>query len=268
MTKHEKIMKRLKEDYDLLESKGYEVFCVSLIGSQNYLLDTEESDIDTKAMIIPNFNNVVLGKKMKSFKIELPSTEQIDVKDFRLMFQNLLKMNINYLEILFTDYYIVNPKYQNQYNQLMSLRESITRYDIKRAINAIAGMSMEKFKALDHPYPSKIHLIEKYGCDSKQFLHIIRLNTFIKEYLKGASYKECLLSSVKDREFLLRIKRYQSYTCGDMMWMAKAYCDETYKIKTKYIEENELVIDEQIKENLDKLIVNILKINFKGEVYK
>ena len=61
-----KIQKRLESDYQYITSLGHEVLGVFLQGSQNYGLSYEGSDIDTKAIIVPSFNDFVLNKKMVS----------------------------------------------------------------------------------------------------------------------------------------------------------------------------------------------------------
>ena len=82
---------------------------VFLQGSQNYNLQYEDSDIDTKAIILPKFNDFVLNNKPVSTTLILESNEHIDLKDIRLMFECFKKQNINFIEILFTEYYILNP---------------------------------------------------------------------------------------------------------------------------------------------------------------
>jgi predicted nucleotidyltransferase len=64
MNKNEKIMNRLQEHYDEVIKMGYEVVGVFLQGSQNYDLDYENSDIDSKAIILPKFNDFVLIIKL------------------------------------------------------------------------------------------------------------------------------------------------------------------------------------------------------------
>ena len=58
---------------------------------------------------------------------------------------------------------------------------------------------------LKHPYPSKKYEIKTFGYDPKQLSHIIRLEEFLKKYIKGISYKECLITN--QREFILDIKK-------------------------------------------------------------
>lgn len=53
------IMHQLEQDYQRLEREGYVVFGVFVYGSQNYGLETENSDIDVKALIVPNRASLV-----------------------------------------------------------------------------------------------------------------------------------------------------------------------------------------------------------------
>ena len=46
--------------------KGYVVFGTYLQGSQNYNLDLPTSDIDTKTIVIPTFEDIALNRKAVS----------------------------------------------------------------------------------------------------------------------------------------------------------------------------------------------------------
>ena len=63
LTKEQKINARLHEDFDYVASLGYTVLGVFLQGSQNYNLDYDGSDIDTKAILVPSFEDFVLNRK-------------------------------------------------------------------------------------------------------------------------------------------------------------------------------------------------------------
>ena len=108
------IHKRLKYDFDELTSKGLEVVGVYLQGSQNYGLsyyldEDHHSDVDTKAIVLPHFEDVVESRNWVSYTHVLEDNSHCDVKDVRLMFDCFKKMNINFLEIVFTDFYYINP---------------------------------------------------------------------------------------------------------------------------------------------------------------
>ena len=112
MTKKEKdIFKRLQEHY--LESKQYfaknNIVGIFLQGSQNYGLETEDSDIDTKLITTPTLNDLIYNRKPMSTTHFRINKEHIDFKDIRLMFDTFRKQNLNFIEILFTNYKIINP---------------------------------------------------------------------------------------------------------------------------------------------------------------
>lgn len=163
--KDKRIFDRLKSDFDYVTSLGYKVLGVFLQGSQNYGLDYEGSDIDTKAIVIPSFEDFVLNKKPASTTLILPSNEHIDVKDIRLMHECFRKQNINFIEILFTKYRYMNPDYEALYQPMFNNNEKIAHYNNYAAVNCIAGMVYEKHKAMEHPYPTLKDKIEKYGYD-------------------------------------------------------------------------------------------------------
>lgn len=138
---------------------------IFLQGSQNYELDYEGSDIDTKAIVLPSFEDFVRVKQPMSYTFVRENNEHIDLKDIRTMVGTFKKQNINFIEILFTKYKFINSKYADVFNVLINERERIARYDIYTALNCMVGMAMQKYKALEHPYPTTKDKIEMYGYD-------------------------------------------------------------------------------------------------------
>ena len=69
MTREEKIMNRLWEHYEesLKYFKEEQIVGCVLQGSQNYQLDYEGSDVDTKLIVVPSFKDICLNKKPFSF---------------------------------------------------------------------------------------------------------------------------------------------------------------------------------------------------------
>ena len=141
-------MERLHHDMMYVTNKGYKVLGVFLQGSQNYNLDYPGSDIDTKCIVIPSFEDIVLNKQPASTTLILEDNSHIDVKDVRLMWQCFKKQNINFLEILFTKYYIVSSRYELFWNDMREIAERIAHYNNYAAVNCIAGMVMEKTEEL------------------------------------------------------------------------------------------------------------------------
>jgi len=188
MNRVEKIMKRIQEHYDYLRYvMNYDVVFIALQGSQNYELDVYDeeymSDVDTKAVILPSFEDFVYNKEPKSRTLVLDNNEHIDVKDIRVMFETYKKQNVNYIETIFTDFKIINPKYKDLVQPLFDNAEEIAHININQALRCMAGMSMEKLKALEHPYPTIVDKINKYGYEAKF------LNTYIGAQMSASDDK-------------------------------------------------------------------------------
>lgn len=200
------IEKELKKHYE--EALKYfdeqHIVGIFLQGSQNYGLDVNGSDIDTKLIVTPTFKEIVRADNPISTTHIMDNDEHIDFKDVRLYIKTFLKQNPNFLEILFTRYFYINPLYKDLWMQLVENREAIARYDISANVKAIRGVALEKYHSMEHRYPSKIEIIDKYGYDPKQLHHLLRMEGFLDNYLKGISYEGCLIPD--NYELLAAIK--------------------------------------------------------------
>lgn len=232
MDRDKYIMNRLMEHYIELESRGYEVVALMLQGSQNYGLDVYNdeyfSDIDSKAIVLPRFKDFCRGKEPISKTIILPNNEHIDVKDIRVMIDMFFKENISYIELLYTPYKIINPKYSKDIAAVFAARDQIVGSDPGRFINCIVGMSGQKVKALCHPYPNLIDKINKYGYDGKQLSHCVRLYEFLDKYLLGTPVGDCYWSTIPD--LLIAFKK-QQWPDGTILSKQKAVklCNHFYE---------------------------------------
>ena len=267
MNRENFIMNRLREHYTQLEKMGYEIVFLALQGSQNYGLDiySEEytSDIDSKAIVLPSFEDFCNNKTPVSYTKVLDNNEHIDVKDIRVMFETFKKQNINFIETLFTDFKIVNEKYKDIIQVLFDNAEEIAHINKNQALRCMAGMSMEKLKALQHPYPTIADKIEKYGYDPKQLHHILRMNDFIKKYASEKSYKECLIPD--DKEYLIRIKT-TFMNVDEAVELAKKTDLETKMIKENNITELPDIINQKGIDILNQVKIDILKMKFKEDL--
>lgn len=267
MNREERIMKRVQEHYEYLKSEGYEIVFIALQGSQNYRLDVYDdeymSDVDTKAIVLPTFEDFVYGRQPISKTLVLENNEHIDVKDIRVMFETYKKQNVNYIETLFTEFKIVNEKYKEIVKPIFDNAEEIAHIDVYQAVKCMAEMSKEKLKALQHPYPTIIDKIEKYGYDPKQLHHILRMNDFIKKYaILEKPYNECLIPDNKD--YLIDIKK-GILSVDDAVKLAFETDLDTNDVKNQFtgFEGREHVINEIGIKILDDVKYNILIMCFR-----
>lgn len=270
MNREEKIMKRVHEHYDYLQEKGYEIVFVALQGSQNYGLDVYDedymSDVDTKAVILPSFEDFVYNRQPVSETIVLDNNEHIDVKDIRVMFETYKKQNVNFIETLFSKFKIVNDKYKDAVQMLFDNAEEIAHININQAIRCMAGMSKEKLKALKHPYPTIVDKIEKYGYDPKQLHHILRMNDFIKKYaILRKPYKECLIPD--NKEYLIQIKKGVLLE-EEATQLAIETDEDTYDIKNwaTGFDDRPDTINQKGIDVLNKVKFDLLKRKFKEDL--
>lgn len=88
---------------DVIE-KGYgdNLFGIFAFGSVNYKLDYENSDLDTKLIVLPTLKDICLAKRPVSTVIVRDNNEHIEVKDLRL---------IDFLDTML--YSILKEKFRN-----------------------------------------------------------------------------------------------------------------------------------------------------------
>lgn len=266
----EDIMQRVREHYEIAENMGYEIVGVFLQGSWNYGpgMSDEESDIDTKCLVLPTFEDFCMNKRPVSTTYVCENDEHIDIKDLRLYIDCFRKQNVNFVEILFTEYKIINPKYETIFQQLIDRREEIGRYNPYATLNCIAGMAYEKLKALEHPYPSIKDKIEKYGFDGKQFSHILRLKIFMERWLTGESYQDCLITPAEEVDRIRNVKRNVDITLEEARRLAKENSDIMKELKDIYMTNTENVVNRDVDAIFKEVIVECMKENFRGEINK
>ena len=215
------IMKRVRDHYDeaLKYFKPEEIVGVFLQGSQNYGLDYEGSDVDTKLLVVPSFKDICLNHKPVSTTHVRDNDEHTDWKDIRLYMETFRKQNLNFLEILFTDFYIINPMYKEQWDRLIAAREAIAHMNPHRAVKSMKGIALEKYHAMEHRYPTKADIIDAYGYDGKQVSHLIRVYDYLERYIAGEKYADCLIPTPSRRP------RIMDYKMLDRISLEEARCD-------------------------------------------
>lgn len=187
MDMNKKVMERVREHYKkMYDNFGNKLIGVFLIGSQNYELDIETSDVDTIAIVMPSISEIAFLSPPYSTTIVLENGEHIVIKDLRLVRYELHKGSPNMLEILYTDYYILNPNWW-EFSKLIAHRERIAKISPNGVANAWLGIARRHIKKYQED-------IENF--DIKDAITILRTAEFIKLYYYGsATYKEALVPS-------------------------------------------------------------------------
>lgn len=238
------------------------VFCQ---GSQNYGLDCENSDIDTKCILTPTFADIALAKSPVSTTHILPNNEHLDAKDIRNYIACFRKQNLNSLEILFTDFYIINPLYKEEWKRLVEARERIARMNPWRAVKAMKGVALEKYHAIEHEYPSKMEILAKYGYDGKQLHHLVRIDYFLTQYIAGADYGTAMVPTGSMRDFLMSIKTNE-WDLIAARNLAEVSLNHIEELSTWFCNKTEDKEDPEMRDLLEDVSYNIMKIAVKNEL--
>ena len=264
------IIQRLKDDYIFL-SGTYDVVGVFLFGSQNYETDTVESDIDVKAIVMPKIDNLLLGdyEVKETHKRE---NGELTVFDIKSMHDNIKKLNINFLEILFTEYRILNPKYQNLWQNMIIMREDIAYHNKHAAMKCIYGCAQNKFSKLFHKVPSNEEKIDKVGYDYKAWSDILRFRIMMQAYKHYRPYENILKIKNIDPvayDHLMDIK-YCNYICTpeEIKEDSSAMKQNMEFFMDKYIEEQSDTINQHIVDMIDNITLDCLKAYVNERCYK
>ena len=236
---------------------------IFLQGSQNYGTDTEQSDVDTKLIVTPTVRDMMFNKQPVSTTHIMPNNEHIDFKDVRLYFDTFRQQNLNFLEILFTDYFILNPLYAKPWGKLVDIREKVVRYNPYRAAQAMWGLATRQFKRVGNN-ESDAELFNKFGYNSKALYNLLRIEDFLRKYtMEIFSYKQCM--TPENADFLLEVRNGYYYP-DEAMDVAET----TYKEVQNLMDVCKSKFPNKPNLNTDKLLkyiqIEIMEISMKGDL--
>ena len=139
------------------------------MGSHNYNLNDETSDKDYKVFVAPTFDDLYHNKQFS--KSYIGETEDLDV-------------HVNFLEVLYSNEIIINPDLPitSPLNEIFKYKKEIARMNLPYLYNACVGMHLTKKKQIDKGTSGTQHLVDKYGYDTKQSLHALRILEFLKRF--------------------------------------------------------------------------------------
>lgn len=269
------ISARVKEHYDYLVAAGYDVVFTALQGSQNYGLDEYSddycSDVDTKSIILPCLDDFIRAKQPISAVEIMDNNEHAEVKDIRVMFEMFKKENISYIELLYSDYIVFNPKYKELIKPIFERRDEIATADTAQFLRCIAGMAYEKDKALCHPYPGIIEKIEKYGYDGKQLSHCRRLLIFMQSFADGWPVSACYKSALAYKQILMNYKKQldgfgEPLLAERAIKFSKVFVEKIKDLKDELIADNDYGVNSAAALFLDEIKAKILKFKITKEI--
>lgn len=247
----------LQNHYNTLQDKGYIVVGVFLYGSQNYQLDHERSDVDTQAIVLPSLNDIIVERESVSTTIEMENN-LCDVKDVRTLFKHLRAQRVNYIETLFTRYYILNPEYKDIYQTVLDHAEDIARYDTHRHVKCMYGMAVNNYIRICH------RLTVAADKPSKCLHHIFRMREMAERYINGENYSDVLIPG--DLTYLLTMKRNCGLNVSDIKQLAQELCEELETLRDQYTQQTPRHKNAEIENLLTDVLTRLIRKSLKIEM--
>lgn len=275
LEKYNRVRKRLKEHLDeaLQNPKIHDWFMIAVNGSYNYNMDTPQSDIDSKLLVIPSLEQLVNGKSLNYLHCMSDNGGHVEVKDVRHYFATMLKQNINFVETLYAQVWIVNPVYMRLFHYLFEMRDVISGCNPIATIHCIQGTAYQKYKQMLQSSPARAADIENYGFDRKSLHHLVRCVFFGEYYMEGTSYQECLQNNdvPNIRRMIMNLKtttvlnrEYAINIAEDMLNGFDKKVD-SYLGTIKPFQKDFSALAAQVKDFLDTLTFEIIKQNIAKE---
>ena len=157
------------------------VLMTCLVGSQNYGLETESSDIDTYSFVLPSYMDFISGAPMVSTTIEMKDGSHLNIIDIRLALNLLRKPSPNIVECFLSDYKVYEPEFYDVFKEYDNnvMLYYLTHANYKNMVDAIVGTVYQ--------------LHGRNMSDGKKYAHALRLQHMLYRYLDSqASASEYL----------------------------------------------------------------------------
>ena len=257
---HKKISKSLDMHWRAVEVERQLYPCFMAVqGSQNYGLDWDESDVDTKCWVIPTLKEMSFNSRPISETYVLKNDEHADIKDIRLYFGEFWKQNPNFLEVLFSPYVMMTKDFTPYYDRLVELRERIAHYDNYKMVNTLGGMAQQKFNQMFKVRPGNQVSFDRVGYDVKDLCHLLRVEEMLKNFCEDISFKESLgRFSTYGKIFLVGIKQFNVE-----LPEAKKLAEEALRKINLYIQEyrqNHFYrVDNDVRVKVEDLLFDVIK---------
>ena len=160
----------------------------ALVGSHNYNLNTEKSDRDYKFFVTPSFNDLYTGTRFST----AVTSERVDYTchDVRSLVDLLWKANVNFVEVLFSKELVYEPSMEWLFNK--PDREKYAQMNLPYFLDACMGMHFQKMGNLFKGTETTKPLVERYGYDTKEACHALRMLYTLEKLSKTGNMANAL----------------------------------------------------------------------------
>ena len=168
------------------------IFILTLRGSQNYGIDTENSDIDTHCIYIPHD----LSKEVNTtaYEVQLPNGEQTHFIDIRFFTQALWQRSLFYVEMLYAKWFIIpDQRYEKLWRKYQGLANDLVDSNRLAMAESLLFYFHAKQETLFGNFlPERAEECLKKGYDRKSLYHLIRIKLLMQLVVDGMPFEFCM----------------------------------------------------------------------------
>lgn len=230
----------------------------ALVGSKNYNLNTPESDTDYKVFVLPTLKDLFEGNEYKKSK----DSEDSDytLHDVRKLVNVFWKSNVNFIEVLYSSKAEITEVYhiKEKVNDIFAMRDEIVTMNLPYLYRACKGMYFNKSKMINKGTDKTMHLIDRYGYDTKQAMAAYRIMDFIERF-KDTDFKDftrAMRYDEDERRNMLKIKNGEYSEDEFRKNLLNPKFESFTKIESVY---EEKLPREDVKEELEKAVYQMVE---------
>lgn len=195
-----------------------DIIGIFLFGSQNYGIANENSDIDAMALIVENAVplNYYMQNTIRQQKSIILNTDQLNEHDNHIIIKTI-DCFINELietsdllnhEILFTPYFLINPKYAQQFSSIQDQNSDIVYYNYNCFLKKQLHQEiLNHYQYILNPITDPNQdMVQIFGYTPKKLFHLKRLIELGEKYSQFLPYSTCL--QIINSKEMYRLKHY------------------------------------------------------------
>lgn len=185
------IMRTLEKYCEKAKEEGHQIIYIGVHGSHNYNLNTEDSKLNARGIVVPTIKELIFNKACN--KVLTFEEGELEIIDLISYYQFSQRGVPSYLEVIQSEYYIGNEEIRTILDNNINLRDCYKKLK-------------EYEEQLQKPTAENKEIVEMWGFDPKIFSHLTRGYTLIYKHLVEDYKKSFYSYDGKSRQNLLQLK--------------------------------------------------------------
>ena len=208
------------------------IVAIILRGSQNYGLDYEKSDIDSRCIYIPTLDEIRKYPHWVEKYVLTVGHEQIAMIDIRLFTYALERRSLYYIEALYSKWVIVpNQQYEYIWNIYTNIANDLVKSNKPALAASILYYANDYTKIVtDNFYVNRREVAYRKGYDSKALYQMTRCHLLMQLLLTDRPFSYCMNEQLNE---LARAAKEGQYEALSAHWLNRFLLADINRIYNK-----------------------------------